>query len=185
MNVETSLNDQLSRLLVRTGEGDQKAFESLINRTMPQLRKICLSFCNDEVAADEVFQDTIISVWRHARTFRPAERRALPWLITVTRSRALDWSRNKAFQDSVAALISRIDIEDRKPEPLQFLLERERDALLYRSLDLIDCKKRESIMLHYLDGLSSTCIANVLKCASPTIKSRINRGVRDLRKVML
>lgn len=180
-----SFHGRLANLLVAAGTGDEDAFRGLTQLSTPTLRRISVSYCEDETSADDILQDALISIWRHASSFRPTDKRALPWLITITRSRAVDWLRKRTVRTRVLKSFGERHVNEESSDPLESLLAAESKALLLASIASIDPKKRESVRLHYIEGFSVSDIAKVLGSPVPTIKSRLGRGMREVRATML
>jgi RNA polymerase sigma-70 factor (ECF subfamily) len=176
---------RLADLLVAAGSGNEDAFRSLTQLSTPILRRISLSYCEDETSADDILQDALISIWRHASSFRSTHKRALPWLITITRSRAVDWLRKRTVRTRGLSSLRERQVDEEPSSPLESLLAAENEALLLASIASIDPKKRESVRLHYIEGFSVSDIAKVLGSPAPTIKSRIGRGIKEIRAAML
>lgn len=184
-NAEHSFHKLLARLLVASGSGDQDAFRNLTQLCVPTLRRIISSYCGDDASADDILQDALISIWRHASSFNPTEKRALPWLVTITRSRAVDWLRRCSARSRALSTFGKLHQPKEPLDALELLIAAESEALLLQSIASIDPKKRESIRLHYIEGFSISEVATLLGCPIPTIKSRTGRGIKEIRALIL
>jgi RNA polymerase sigma-70 factor (ECF subfamily) len=184
-SVALNRNDQLSDLIVETGRGNKLAFDCLIRNTYPTLIKISAGFGEDEQTTLEIYQEALISIWRHAHSFKPAERRPLPWLITVIRSRALDWRRSDKRRASLDRVGGQPYSLEHAGDPLRHLSSIEEESLVWDCLYLMIPAKREVLILYFIDSLSPSQIAFALNTPVPTIKSRIRRGITDLRTIII
>ncbi len=177
-------NRELSELIMLIHEGDSSAFVRLIRLTSAEIKKFSSAFNVDEQTAAEVYQDTLISIWKHAGTFDPKKQRALPWLITVMRSRALDRRRineRNLFRSGLQDHLLPVDAQD---DYLEQLATKEKSEFLWNSVELVSSRKRDSLLLHFKHGLTSFEIANRQGVPQSTIKSHIKRGLNELRGIL-
>src|SRR3979411_1473243 len=77
-------------LLHAVARHDEAALAALYERYRVILFSLVLRILHDRDAAEDVFQDVFIQVWRRAGDFDEARGRAFTWLVTIARSRALD-----------------------------------------------------------------------------------------------
>src|SRR5579864_2856392 len=87
--------DELNRLLLRTGQSDRSAFEELYRRTAAKLFGISLRLLRDRDDAEEVLQEIYVTVWRRAASFDASRASAVPWLIALARNKAIDRLRQQ------------------------------------------------------------------------------------------
>ena len=77
-------------LIQRTAGGDQAALGSLYDQSSPRVYGLALRILRDESTAQEVTLDVYMQVWRQARDYDVNRGRPGSWLLTMTRSRAID-----------------------------------------------------------------------------------------------
>ncbi|HKQ98136.1 MAG TPA: sigma factor, partial [Candidatus Polarisedimenticolia bacterium] len=70
--------------------GDSGALQALYDRHASLLFALCLRILRDRADAEEVLGDTFHELWRRADRFDPDRGAALPYMIGVARSRAID-----------------------------------------------------------------------------------------------
>ncbi|HEY8054154.1 MAG TPA: sigma factor, partial [Steroidobacteraceae bacterium] len=70
---------------MRTGQGDERAFAQLYERTSARLLGVCTRMLPDRREAEEVLQEAYVTVWRRGTSFNPAKAGALTWLVTLAR----------------------------------------------------------------------------------------------------
>src|ERR671937_45267 len=87
---------ELDRLIVRRmAEGDQMALGDLYDRHARLLYSLALRIVRERADAEDVLQEAFSQVWRQAARFEAARGTVVGWLVTVTRSRALDRVRQR------------------------------------------------------------------------------------------
>ncbi len=167
-------------LIWAIAEGSEWALEELYRRYGPMLLRYLVQRLGNRGAAEEVLQDVMLSVWRAAHTFR-AEGRVRAWLLGIARNQAISHHRRHKI-DYVS-----LDVAppDSKPGP-EALMERAEEAdAIRRALEALPEPQRETVELVLLYGLTGPEAAKVLGVAEGTIKSRLHRAKRTLRKLIL
>src|SRR5690349_21959906 len=80
-------------LIRRTGEGDRAAFEKLYKRYSRPVFALAMRRLGDRGRAEDALQETFVSIWRSARTYKPERGPGAPWLYGVARNAIVDRSR--------------------------------------------------------------------------------------------
>jgi DNA-directed RNA polymerase specialized sigma24 family protein len=86
--------DELALALGRAGEGDRSAFKIVYEATSAKLLGVCLRILADRQLAEDVLQDTYLTVWRKASTFDATRASPITWLVTIARNRSIDRLRS-------------------------------------------------------------------------------------------
>ena len=76
------------------------------------------------------------------------------------------------------------DIPDYSSDPADQLLSRELDGHLQQALDALSADFRTAVVLCDIEGLSYEEIAEIMRCSLGTVRSRVHRGRRHLRKLL-
>ncbi|MFT3698061.1 MAG: sigma-70 family RNA polymerase sigma factor [Kofleriaceae bacterium] len=144
-------------------------------REMAWVRRLARSLVHDEAAADDIAHDAYLA----ARDKLPADDRPLrPWLhrvvLNVVRMRHRSSTRRGARELATAA-------DDRVPtaDDLVERMETQR-ALADAVLALVE-PYRSTILLHYVEGLSSADIARRLDVPAATVRQRLKTALDQLR----
>src|ERR1700761_393470 len=82
-----------AELIQRTGTGDRPAFEKLYLRYSRPVFGLALRRLGDRGRAEEAVQETFVSIWRSAATYKPERGPAAPWLYGVARTAIADRTR--------------------------------------------------------------------------------------------
>ena len=88
--------EQIAAWIDRVVDRDERALAALYDATLSRVYGLVLRVVRRPALADEVVEDTYFQVWRQAARFDPARGRALPWLLGMARSRAIDAVRREA-----------------------------------------------------------------------------------------
>ena len=80
----------LEDLLERSALGDAGAFRAVYERAAPRLFAALVRMLKRQELAEDVLQEVFVSVWRKANEYRRERGKALTWLLSIARYRALD-----------------------------------------------------------------------------------------------
>lgn len=170
-------------LVAAIAGGDQLALRWLYDRHARLLLHIAFETVQSWESAEEVVQDVFVQCWEQAARYSPERGSPAAWLVTMTRSRAIDRLRsaNAARRGGGQS----IPLE-RVPDGLLVMsdhigsrLESGDVAVALRDLPT---EVRTAILLASLGGLSHTEIASFMDAPVGTVKSWIRRGLLRLRE---
>src|SRR4030095_37556 len=69
---------------------DQRCLNALYQRHHALLRTVISRIVGNEYDVDDVLQECLLDVWRHASNYSRAKGEALAWIVTLARRRAID-----------------------------------------------------------------------------------------------
>jgi RNA polymerase sigma factor (sigma-70 family) len=169
----TSVSDR--ELLRRFADGDQAAFAALFRRHGGMVLGVCRRALSGEQDAEDACQATFLILSRKAATGRWQPSLA-NWLYLTARRVA----RNARL---AAARRTRHEHQAAKPaavQPLDRMTGRELLEALDAELDRLPPIYREPLVLCYLEGLAREEAAGRLGVPLATLKSRLERGRKQL-----
>ena len=152
-------------------------FEILTRDHIDSVRAFLLSSLRDNVAAEDVLQETFLAALRGAAGYRgPAP--VLAWLRTITRHAVYRLGRRAnqvAVPDDTLELLGQA--AGWGADDVAVAAERaESHALLRRALAELDPADREILVLRDLEGLPGDEVAATLGLTLPAEKSRLHRA---------
>ena len=164
--------------------GEQAAWEAIVRQNWRKVFNVAYKFVGSHEGAEDLTQEIFLKIFRSLDTF---DRRAnfQTWLVSVSRNLCIDHYRSvrkerQTIDRDVAA-------EDLSPaavtaSPLATLENRDLASLLRRALHGLPPSLRVAVLLRDLQELSYLEIAERLNLPEGTVKSRINRGRRELAR---
>ena len=176
---EPELSD--SELLLRVGNGDGGAFETLYRRYARPVFGLALRRLGDRTRAEEAVQETFTSVWRSARTYRPERGPGAPWLYAVARNAIVDGARTRAAP--VAAVQPPEEVSS-DAGPLDRAEQSWTAWRVHRALEELGENERVVLELAYWHGLSQSEIAERLRIPLGTVKTRTRSGLHRLADLL-
>lgn len=173
---------ELAALLRRVGAGDRAALTAVYERTSAKLYGICLRLLGCEAEAQEALQDSYLTIWRRAAQFDEARASPITWLALIAHSRAVDLRRKRMVTSDELGAAG--EIADDRPDALALLGEAEEQDLLHHCLERLEREARTMIRAAFLDGHSYGELAARAGVPLGTMKSRMRRGLQQLRGCM-
>jgi RNA polymerase sigma-70 factor, ECF subfamily len=176
-----STPDSLAALLAACGQGDQNAFARLYQVTSAQLFGVAVRILRREDWAEEVLQDCYVSIWSHARSYRPGLSAPMTWMTSIVRNRCLDWLRRPSLEtiDEDGKVIENAMSDT--PDPLAELERRADASAIARCLQALEARQRQAIALAFYDGLSHSELASHMRQPLGTVKTWVRRGLLRLK----
>jgi RNA polymerase sigma-70 factor (ECF subfamily) len=162
-----------------TARGDRDAFARAYASTSAKLFGVCLRILQQREAAEEVLQETYLTVWNKADQFDPRRASPMTWLITIARNKALD--RARAARPSAAPLEVAELVADAAPLPSQSAEWSDEHRRLHGCLEQLEPRHASAIRRAFYDGSTYERLAQVESVPLGTMKSWIRRALLSLR----
>ena len=180
---EDAAQKRLAELLARAAIGDRKAFAELYEATRSKLFAVSLRIVRERSLAEEVLQDSFVSIWNHAGDYAQAKSAATTWMTAIVRNRSLDVvRRTREVPDVDDALAA--NLVDESAAPMREAEERAEAHSLHQCLEELDAEQRQSIALAFFHGLSHSELSGHLRRPLGTVKTHIRRGLLKLRECL-
>jgi len=177
--------EHLAGLLEDVARGDRRALRQLYDACVTKLFGLALRITGRRDWAEDVMQESFVSIWHHARDYRPELAAPMTWMTTVVRNRALDCLRRHAPERGGRTVALDDDLgewlADEAGGPDARTLASEQAQALARCLARLDPAQRQAIALAYLKDLSHSELAERLRVPLGTVKSWVRRGLERLR----
>jgi RNA polymerase sigma-70 factor (ECF subfamily) len=179
-------------IVLAARRGDFSAFESLVSKYERRLYALALGIVRHRQDAEEVVQQTFLSVIEHLAEFRE-ESSFYTWLMRIATNHALGLLRRRSLRATVPlapdggpedyADVPRPGFIARwKQTPDQIAANRETGRLLAEALDALDEKYRLVFLLRDVEALSTAETAEALGITEANVKVRLLRARLMLRE---
>lgn len=163
---------------------DKDKFQQLLQQRLTVLYKIAYSYFKDTDAASDAVQDTALIAYSNINKLKEIEK-FNSWITTILINRCREILRkNKKirFEEINDNVINISGNFCGKNSSDYEIVEDNLDVL--DVLNKIDDKYREVIRLKYLGDYTLNEISIILEIPLGTVKSRLNTGIRSLKKLM-
>jgi RNA polymerase sigma-70 factor, ECF subfamily len=168
-----------AELIQRTGAGDHLAFDKLYRRYSRPVFGLALRRLGDRGRAEDAVQETFVSIWRSARTYKPERGPGAPWVYGVARNAIVDRSRARNEPPAEAP---------DEPSPEGGPDERAEQAWtqwrVHTALERLPEREREVIALAYWSDLSQSEVAATLGIPLGTVKTRTRSALLHLAEIL-
>jgi RNA polymerase sigma-70 factor (ECF subfamily) len=172
-----------SRLVVAVARAaDRDAFSTLFGHFAPRIKAYLVRTGSDDALADELAQETLLSVWRKAASFDPSRATAAAWIFTIARNLRVDRFR-KEWRD-VAVGDGFPDAVDDAATPDENISDHERSERLRQALRTLPADQMKVIELSFFEEAPHAEIAKALGIPLGTVKSRIRIAMTKLRDIL-
>ena len=167
-----------SHIIERIAGGDRQALAELYVRYQRPLFNYLLQLTPDYGLAEEILQDTLVAIWKSAKSFE-GRSSVSTWLIGIARRQAHNTLRQRKLPIVDKSALANLPATD--PEPEEFTLASvERDELIAAFRQLAPAY-REILALTFVQELSYQEAAQVLTIPLGTVKSRLSNAKKALR----
>jgi len=173
----------MSDLLQRVAQSrDVEAFRELFEFYGPRVKSYMMRQGADATTAEDLAQDTLLTVWRKAHLYSGEKGSATTWIFTIARNLRIDRLRREV---SWQPLPENQDEEaSDAPDPEQEVTERERRDKVRAVLATLPPDQSEVVVLSYVEGLSHTEIASRLDLPLGTVKSRMRLAYQKVKEAV-
>jgi RNA polymerase sigma-70 factor (ECF subfamily) len=160
----------------------RKRDESVMTEIYEQFGRLTYGYLTrtigDAAQAEDVQQQVFLEVWQRGPTFDPARASMATWIMTIARSRAVDYLRKRVPEPRDPAGSVAVLDEQRAADPVDELHEQWRLAALLAELPR---EEAEVLRMRFHLNLSQSEIAERTGIALGTVKTRMARALERLR----
>jgi RNA polymerase sigma-70 factor, ECF subfamily len=179
--------DDTKSLALGLRRRDPELLDRLIEQYQYRLFRYLLYVTGNRERAEDFFQDTWIRVLERGHQY-DGKSKFEAWLFSIARHLVIDWQRQKKVQ-SLDALTNPdegapMEFAGDDPSPLHLVLTQESEGTVHASLEKLPAIYREVLLLRFQEELGLAEIAVVLNAPISTVKSRLYRGLDDLRVLL-
>jgi RNA polymerase sigma-70 factor, ECF subfamily len=171
-------------LLDRIAKGDQQAFSQLYDHSSTLLFTLSVRIMGNHEEAAELLQEVYWEIWRKVSRYDIGRGTPVAWLVTLTKSRAIDRLRARAtrgYRTTNSLDGGTPEVADPGPSPFETQADQDLRIAVGSAVAGLPQAQQLAIELAYYEGLSHTEIAARLNQPLGTVKTRIKLGMSKLR----
>lgn len=165
--------------------GDRQAFGQLFAYFAPRIKSYLLRAGADDALAEDLAQETLVTLWRKAAQFDAAQAGASTWVFTIARNLRVDRFRR---QGGAAALqVTDVDLDalaHDAPEPAAQLHTTRMERQVRTAMQQLPPEQAQVLQLSYYEDQPHASIAAALGIPLGTVKSRVRLAVAHLRRLL-
>jgi len=167
-------------LLAATATGATAPFERLYDRYERRVYNYVRTFVRQPALAEEVVIDTMLAVWRGARTFDKGSR-VSTWILGIARHKALDAVRKAGRQAEGVALDQAEELADTAETAAEGIDRGDTALLMLRAMAKLSADHQEILRLAFYEELPYADISALLGIPDNTVKTRVYYAKQQLR----
>ena len=152
----------------------EQEFSKMVREQKSTIYTVCYMFSNDEDEVSDLFQETLINLWKGYESFRH-ESKLSTWIYRVAMNTCISADRKKRRQGTKVPLSMDIDLyndEDHETKQVRQLHER------IQRLDLID----RALVMMWLEGMNYDEIAEVIGISVKNVGVKLVRIKEKLKQ---
>lgn len=174
----------IEALLARCARRDEQAIADLYALVSPQLFGLLLRMLRSSALAEEALQDVMVRVWQRADQFVAYRGRAMTWLMSIARYRAIDLLRTQRQQIALDDAPDEALVDTNVTDFSESVSSQRSQRALDDCLSRLTTNQRKCIALAYVDGYSQDQIARAIESPLGTVKSWMRRGLSSLKRCL-
>lgn len=158
-----------------TAQETEKIFTDLVTQNQQIIYKVCYFYTSDDFTLDELYQETIINLWRAFPMFR-RESKVSTWIYRIAMNTCISYMRKSSSKPNTIPISTYI--ADNTPDndtSNKYLHE------LYRMLNQLG-KLEKALILLYLEDKKHQEISEILGISKNNVAVRLNRIKDKLKK---
>ena len=164
-------------LMRRVADGNKEAFELLYISTQHAVYCMILSIVKNPTIAEDLMQDTYISVRRSIKNYTP-QYKPMAWIFTIAKNLAYMELRKRNFSELTDEIL---EDDTRSFDNTTQAADR---IVLNKALALLGEKERQIVLLHAVAGLKFREIATTVESPLGSVLSTYNRSIKKLQKAV-
>ena len=162
--------------------GDIEAFRELFEIYAPRVKAYMMRQGTDANTAEELAQETLLTVWRKAGLYSDDRGSATTWIFTIARNLRIDRLRKEMTWVELPE--GRNEEASDDPLPDQMYEDNERRKRVQSALSDLPADQHEVVALSYIEGLSHSEISERLGLPLGTVKSRMRLAYLKIREAV-
>ena len=174
-----SMTDE--RLLVKASRGDEAAFLTLYERHRDAVFRFAYRLLGSNELAEDVAHDCFLSLLKRPQSFDPARASLRTYLLAAARNLAMKHFRGRYGEDALDDLATEPPVPERRG-PLHRLLDEELAEVVRLAIEGLPPLQREALVLFEYEELALSEIAVVTGADVGTVKARLHRARRSLKR---
>lgn len=161
---------------------DVEAFRQLFQDFAPRVKSYMMRRGADPGTAEELAQETLLTVWRKAALYSNEKGSATTWIFAIARNLRIDRLRREVAWQALPEDNDEQASED--PSPEDEVSERQHKVRIQAVLQELPEEQSEVVTLSYIEGLSHSEIAEKLNVPLGTVKSRMRLAYQKIRDAL-
>ena len=159
---------------------NRKAYFYLYEHFAPKLKSFLMQRNVQAAIAEEIVQETFITVWQKANYYTANKAYVSTWVFTIARNKKLDRDRKNIRHMNYLNSIDQVDDDYSRDDPFEFTASTE----LMDTISQLPATQTEILKCVYFEGKSHQATADELNITLGTVKGQIRSALNRLRTLV-
>jgi len=176
-DIKSDMEHNDTELVLQSLTGSRETFCRIVEQYQSLICSLAYSATGSVTQSEDVAQETFVVAWKQLRQLREPEK-LRSWLCSIARSVISSATRRQRREPAQGAetMDTLHETSATEPIPSEHVINREEEAILWRSLKAIPVVYREPLVLFYREQQSVACVAEKLELSEDAVKQRLSRG---------
>jgi RNA polymerase sigma-70 factor (ECF subfamily) len=167
-------------LVLRIAERqDREAFKTLFRTFAPRIKTYLIRQGAAADKAEELAQETLLTVWRKATYFDPGRASVSAWVFTIARNLRIDTLRREKSAVAYALSVHEPEATEETPHTVNEIAQAQ--ARVREAIRVLPAEQLQVIQLSFFEDKAHAEIAEELALPLGTVKSRLRLALARLR----
>lgn len=181
-------NESDERLIVRYVEGDNSAFDTLIDRHKVKVYNYINHSVKDEELADDIFQETFVKAIMTIKQGRYVENgHFTAWIMRIAHNLIIDYFRQEKSENLQSTDATDVDILNRKDLSESTIedniITHQIHQDIRRLIKALPENQRDVLLMRYYKNMSFKEIADVTNVSINTALGRMRYAILNMRRL--
>lgn len=172
-----------NEIMALVQNGDVRKVGLLYERYKKDLFQYFYRMTNDGQKSEDLVQNTFMKVIRFNDKFQQNNQFNY-WLFSIARNVWIDAYNKKDILKHASTEEALYAHSDAAPNPDTEMVTKEKHQMLHIALNRLTPNKKEAIVLSRFQGMKYKDIAQLMNTTETNIKTRVRRGLEDLKIIM-
>ena len=165
----------ISHLVEKIKEGDNKSFEKLYKLTEREVWFTCISFLKNETTAQDIMQETYITAFLKIQSLEKSSQ-IRSWLNRIAVNKCKNYLKGKGeIQLDDEIFENQAIVDERISIPEEYISDKaKREIILSIMQEVLSDVQYQTVIMHYFNEMTVDEIAEVFECSRGTVLSRLN-----------
>ncbi len=156
---------------------DKQAFIKLFSYYAPRLKSFLMRGGFPEQKAEELAQETLLVVWKRAKSFNPKKASPSTWIYTIARNKKIDYLRKHLRPEPNPEDLK----HDDQTHPIDALQRKQESEEITKLMKDLPKEQAKLIKKAFYEDKSHQEIADETSIPLGTVKSRIRLALKKLK----
>jgi len=174
------MSDLIDRIAL---DRSSEAFGTLFREYRPRIKAFMQRQGADAAMADDLAQETLLTVWNKAVMYSGAKGSLQNWIFTIARNLRIDRLRRETpWQELTPTHADMLESDTERPDDA--ISGAQRQQRVQQALATLPPEQREVLVLAYVEALPHSEIAAKLSLPLGTVKSRVRLAYQKIRAAL-